>query len=485
MAPAAASSSPRRGWATLVLLASLVCAINNGLASTPPMGLNSWTSAGESVSAKFLMAMGDALVATGLASAGYMLVCSDDGWSTGSRNASSGRIVADPTKFPNGFQEVTTHLHAAGLQAGIYSSASSVVCSGRPGSLYNEYLDAATFAEWEVDYVKYDSCGEYSLGSRRFDVFADAVAATGRSMVISTEPFALFPNPSHGGFSHLWRTGNDINSNWGTIIDRIDRNAKWAPFAGPSRWNDPDMLQVGNGGLTIEEDRAHFGLWALSKSPLILGSDVTKLTAPQLAVLKNGAVIGVNQDAVGVQARKLAVNGSLIPLFVGVASCYGAAGGGASPGFNGVSPPSFLWNVSSLGSVNGTAAYALVNRETGRCLGLRTYAGRANVPLLVPCASPSLDLTLAWAFPTGLTRIGGVQSIAALVAGASATVLSVENSTWQGAVHGKDGVPLLDASYGITVLALAAYAPEPLCKSRNCQDYDPAQSWYYRQSTGE
>ena len=149
------------------------------------------------------------------------------------------------------------------------------------------------------------------------------------------------------------------------------RNAKWAAFAGPGSWNDPDMLQIGN-GLTLAEERSHFGLWVISKAPLILGSDARKLSAAQLALLLNRDVIAVNQDALGVQARKLAVNGTLVPLFVGLASCYGASSLGSSPGFNGVTAASYRWNVTAQAApINGTIVYSIGNSETGRCLGLR------------------------------------------------------------------------------------------------------------------
>lgn len=138
-------------------------------------------------------------------------------------------------KFPEGIAGLTAALHAKGFKFGIYSAASSVVCSGNAGSLYHEQVDALTFAEWGVDMVKYDNCGEYSLGIARFNAFADAVAATGRPMLISTEPFLLTPNPMHASFAHMWRTGNDISADWGTILNRADMNARWAPFGGPVR----------------------------------------------------------------------------------------------------------------------------------------------------------------------------------------------------------------------------------------------------------
>lgn len=158
-------------------------------------------------------------------------------------------------------------------------------------------------------------------GNARFHVFADAVAATGTDMVISTEPFSLIPNPNQARFAHYWRTGNDISANWATILNRIDINDKWAPFAGPGHFNDPDMLQVGNGPLTIAEQRSHFGLWAITKATLILGSKVSALSKEQLAIIGNTDAIAINQDPLGIQARKVAINSSVTPHFLGVAPC--------------------------------------------------------------------------------------------------------------------------------------------------------------------
>jgi hypothetical protein len=464
--------------------APLAAAIDDGLGKTPVMGFNSWTAFGSGVTAADLVGIGQYFGSSGLQAAGYNHINSDDGWSVD--RGPDGRIVADPNKFPQGIPGVVQQLAALNLSFGIYSAASSVVCSGRPGSLYNEMIDAETFSSWNVSLVKYDNCGEYSLGNTRFTVFADAVASLGSKMIISTEPFSLVPNPTHAAFAHYYRTGNDINAAWSTILDRIDRNDKWAPFSGPGHFADPDMLQLN--GLSDGELRAHFGLWALAKAPLILGFDPRKTTPSQLAIFSNPGAIAVNQDPLGVQARKLAVNGTLTPRFVGLAPCAAALQGPAPnglPGPNGVTAAGLSWTATSLGDVNGTQAYLLVNNATGRCLGTRMYMGRIT-PLLVPCVSDiSQDLTQAWALPTGAVRIGAIQSLAAVAATAAgqnpsnATVLSVANSTVYGTVHGSDDAPLLDAAYGITVLGLDVYTPEAPCQNRNCQDYVPQQSWYW------
>ena len=235
------------GFLQLVLLGLLgllpaTAALDDGLCRTPIMGMNSWTAFGASVTEADLLNVGKFFVSSGLRKAGYRWINSDDGWDTHARGA-DGRLQPDLKKFPDGISGLTKKLDAMNLSFGIYTAESSVVCSGRPGTLFQEYLDAATFDEWGVGLVKNDNCGEYSYGNARFHVFADAVASLGSKMIISTEPFSLVPGPTQARFAHYWRTGNDINANWNTILNRIDINDKWAAFAGPGHFNDPDVRQ--------------------------------------------------------------------------------------------------------------------------------------------------------------------------------------------------------------------------------------------------
>ena len=232
-----------------------------------------------------------------------------------------------------------------------------------------------------------------------------------------------------------------------------------------------DMLECGNGGLTDGECRVHFGLWSLMKSPLILGTNLTRLTPSQLAIVGNAAVIAVNQDALGVQGRKLAVDGAATPRFVGVSRCD--TDPAAAAGYNGVSAASLAWAPQPFA---GNASWvSLRNAETGRCLAVGAYFTYATAPLLLPCNGT--DLAQAWLLPTGATRLGGLLSAAALVAGAPAA-LTVGESTLYAAAHGPD-MPLPDASYGLTNITLTAYAPEPPCNSRACDNYAPGQMWYW------
>ncbi len=181
------------------------------------------------MSSRDLRATADFFVSSGLAKLGYTYVSTDDGWMAG-RDA-EGRLVPNDVNFPEGIPALVAYINSKGLKVGLYSAASSVVCSGRVGSLYHEAIDAQTYAAWGVSYAKHDNCGEYGLGDARFVAFADAVNATGAQIVISTEPFSLQPNPAHREFAHMWRTTNDINANFGTILDRAGKEVTLARAA--------------------------------------------------------------------------------------------------------------------------------------------------------------------------------------------------------------------------------------------------------------
>jgi len=294
-------------------------------------------------------------------------------------------------------------------------------------------------------------------------------------MVISTEPFSIVPTPLHAGFAHLWRTGNDISADYSTILDRADLNAKWARLTGPGRWADPDMLQCGHASLTDAECRSHFGLWAIAKAPLILGADVRAFSPTVLSIVGNADVIAINQDPLGVQARKLAAGGQTSPEMVGLAPCATASAGGASAGVNGVAPSDLVWAVLPVGG--GSNASVVRHNASGRCLGTRAYRGRAGqVPVLLPC--DATDATQAWELPSP-HAVGGLLNVAL-----GRAALTVGESTLYGAVHGQDAVPLPDAAYGITNITFEPYTPEPPCNSRNCDNYLPAQSWYHSPSSG-
>ena len=261
-------------------------------------------------------------------------------------------------------------------------------------------------------------------------------------------------------------------------MDRADTNDKWAPLAGPGGFNDCDMLEIGNGGLTDGESRVHMGLWSLMKSPLILGTNLAKLSPSQLAIVSNKAVIAVNQDPLGVQARKLAVDGAPTPRFASLARCDAPAG---APGLNGVSAASLVW-AAIPSAYNASAGYvSLFNNETGRCLAMGPYFTYSAAPLLLPCdaASPAQ----AWALPTGALRLGALLWAPALEAAAAAALTAAPSMLYT-AAHGPDA-PLPDSYYGLANITLTPYAPEPACSSRACDNYAPGQMWYWSPRTGK
>lgn len=470
--------------ATFLVLHGCALALDNGLGRTPPMGFNSWTAFGTEVTEVDLRATADFFVSSGLKAAGYVYVNSDDGYITYNRDNATHQLVADPVKFPSGIAALAAYVHSKGLLFGLYTASSSVVCSGRPGSLYYEDIDATTFASWAVDYIKIDLCSEYGFGNQvRYAAFADAANATGRPMFISTEPYNIVPDPSAGASANMWRCCTDIFADYDTIIDRIDRNEMFAPLVGPGAWSDADMLQIGNGELTPDEQRTHFALWAITKNPLFLATDITKLTLSQLALVTNAPLIAVNQDSLGIPARKLLVNGAPPLRHVGLAPCDAAAN--SAPRLNGVFGASLLWTVTPIISPsNGTAAFSIENRAAGRCLALASYVNVTLRPVLQPCSLH--DETQAWALSNGIGHLGALISLATAAVGpdGGALALAPAVSTLYAALHGSDTTPVSDAAYGLTNLGLVPYTPEPPCSSRGCQDYAPTQTWLWSARSG-
>uniref|UniRef100_A0A1J3GUB1 Alpha-galactosidase n=1 Tax=Noccaea caerulescens TaxID=107243 RepID=A0A1J3GUB1_NOCCA len=284
--------------------------LNNGLARTPQMGWNSWNFFACNINETVIKETADALVSSGLADLGYIHVNIDDCWSNLSRD-SKGQLVPHPETFPSGIKFLADYIHSEGLKLGIYSDAGVFTCQVRPGSLLHEVDDADIFASWGVDYLKYDNC--FNLGIKpieRYPPMRDALNATGRSIFYSLCDWGV-DDPALWAkeVGNSWRTTDDINDTWASMTTIADLNNKWASYAGPGGWNDPDMLEVGNGGMTYEEYRGHFSIWALMKAPLLIGCDVRNMTAETFEILSNKEVIAVNQDPLGVQGRKIQVNG--------------------------------------------------------------------------------------------------------------------------------------------------------------------------------
>jgi alpha-galactosidase len=304
----------QRRWAVTWLAAALAAStlvpapglaqarrLDDGLARTPPMGWNTWNKFACNVSERLIKEAADAIVASGMRDAGYRYVVIDDCWQV--YRDTAGTIVADPQRFPNGIKALADYIHGKGLLFGIYTDAGTNTCQGRPGTLNHEEQDARTYASWGVDYVKEDWCNSRGLTAPvQYRKFHDALVATGRPVVLSicewgsNRPWEWGP-----GTGHLWRSTGDIEDAWTSVLDILDSSSRWQAVAGPGGWNDPDMLEVGNGGMTDDEYRAHFSLWAIMAAPLMAGNDVRTMSDATRDILTNREVVAVDQDSLGVQ----------------------------------------------------------------------------------------------------------------------------------------------------------------------------------------
>ncbi|WUH95597.1 NPCBM/NEW2 domain-containing protein [Streptomyces sp. NBC_00433] len=297
-----------------VATAPPAAALDNGLAITPPMGFNDWNSFGCDVNEQLIKDTADYFVSSGLKAAGYTYVNIDDCWLTHSRDA-GGRLVPDPVKFPDGIKGTADYVHSKGLKLGIYEDAGTATCAGYPGSLGHETVDAQSFADWGVDYLKYDNCNNKSDGTRadfvnRYTAMGDALKATGRPIVYSLcEWGQQQPWEWAASVGNLWRTTGDISDNWASLKSITAQNLPLAAAAGPGQWNDPDMLEVGNGGMTDTEYRTHFSLWSMMNAPLLIGTDLRKATPETMNILLNKEVIALDQDSLGKQATVLSSAG--------------------------------------------------------------------------------------------------------------------------------------------------------------------------------
>lgn len=282
------------------------------LAKTPPMGWNSWNKFGCNVSEKLLMEVADALVASGMRDAGYEYIVIDDCWQVG--RDENGNIEVDTAHFPNGLKFLGDYIHDKGLKFGIYSCAGSKTCQGRPGSRGYQFQDARQYAEWGVDYLKYDWCSnEGQKAEAAYKTMSDALKECGRPIVLSICEWGENEPWKWGkGIGHMWRISPDIRDcyqclfDWGGVgvLDIIDKQADLYAYAGPGHWNDSEMLEVGNGRMTRDEYITHFSMWSMLASPLMAGNDIRKMDKETKEILTNAEVIAVNQDAKGEQARR-------------------------------------------------------------------------------------------------------------------------------------------------------------------------------------
>ena len=286
---------------------------NKILAPTPPMGWNSWNKFGCNVSELLIKKMTDALVSSGMKEAGYEYIIIDDCWQVG--RDSIGNIVADPDRFPSGIKALADYVHSRGLKFGLYSDVGTGTCQNRPGSYNHEEQDAKQYARWGVDYLKYDFCNTSGLNAKvQYTKMSKLLKGSGRDIVFSICEWGTY-NPWYWApaIGNLWRTTGDIENcfdckvehggygGWVLILDQQEGLEK---YAGPGHWNDPDMLEVGNGKLTMEESKAHFSFWCLLAAPLIAGNDLTDMSDTIRNILTNKDAIAINQDPLGKQGSK-------------------------------------------------------------------------------------------------------------------------------------------------------------------------------------
>ena len=306
----------------LLFIATVFFAVNamaqkyEGLALTPPMGWNSWNTFETNINEKLVMETADELVSTGMRDAGYTYLVLDDGWMAKQRDSVTGDLVPDPVKFPRGMKVVADYVHSKGLKFGLYNCAGTQTCAGYPGTRGYEYQDARFYARIGIDILKYDWCNTQGITAKEaYTTMSKALKAARRPIVFSLCEWGdNQPWNWAAPLGQLWRISGDIYpcfdcehshgswSSWG-VMRILDMRKNIRQYAGPGHWNDPDMMEVGN-GMTVAEDRTHFAMWAMQAAPLIAGNDLRKMSAETLNTLTNKEVIAVDQDSLGVQGFK-------------------------------------------------------------------------------------------------------------------------------------------------------------------------------------
>lgn len=300
----------RLAFLLILLLPAAVSAQKfKGLALTPPMGWNSWNTFGTGVDEKLIREMAGALSSSGMQEAGYNYIVIDDGWEAAARD-DQGNLVPDPKRFPGGMKALGDDLHSKGFKFGIHNCAGTKTCSGFPGGRGHEFQDARTYASWGVDYLKYDWCEHGTANAQEtYKTMSDGLYAAGRPIVFSICEWGNNKPWLWGqDIGHLWRTTGDITDcydcqdiyalGWKYILKS---QVGLEIHAGPDHWNDPDMLEVGNKGLSLAESRAHFSLWCMLAAPLMAGNDVRTMSGEIRKILTNKEVIALDQDSLGKQ----------------------------------------------------------------------------------------------------------------------------------------------------------------------------------------
>jgi hypothetical protein len=408
-------------------------ALDNGLARTPPMGWNSYNYYGCNPNAQAIEQNAKAQVTSGMKAAGYDYVIVDCGWMSASRDA-SGNLVPDPSRFPQGMEPVIAYVHSLGLKFGIYEDAGTVACGGGAGSYGHEAQDARLFASWHVDYLKYDWCnvpfGDFP-GQTHEQVaktletrMHDAIAATGQPIVFSMcngWDSAVQPQTWAGSVANLWRTTTDISpdppqAHWSGVVYNFSQNAQYWQDAHPGAWNDPDMLEVGNPGLTPAEERSHFSLWAEMAAPLIAGTSIPNMTDTTRSIYENRAVIAVDQDPLGKQGVPV-VDGK---NGVWVLTKPLANGDRAVALFNSNSAPATITATAAQAGLGNAPAYALTDLWNGT-----TTESAGTITASVPAHGTVMYRVHPTADPDALapnTSLGVVASSQSLSPGQSTDV---------------------------------------------------------------
>ena len=286
---------------------------DGGMARTPPMGWNSWNHFKGAVDDATIRGVADAMASNGMRDAGYVYVNIDDTWE-GKRDA-EGNIQPN-SKFPD-MKALADYVHSKGLKLGLYSSPGPWTCAGFEGSYNHEQQDAKTWAAWGIDYVKYDWCSAAAMFQPTdehavYQIMGDALRATGRPIVFSLCQYGQVDVQEWGASvgGNLWRTTGDIQDNWNSMSSiGFDKQQPYMSASGIGHWNDPDMMEVGNGGMTNDEYKTHFSLWAILAAPLIAGNDVRNLSDETKAILLNKDVIAIDQDPMGVEGNRILKNG--------------------------------------------------------------------------------------------------------------------------------------------------------------------------------
>jgi len=319
---------------TAILLVAIavggVLALENGLARTPPMGWMSWerfrcntdctTYPEDCISEHLFREMGDMLVVGGYKEAGYEYIIIDDCWLDHTRDK-NGKLTPDPVRFPSGLKDLSNYVHKLGLKFGLYEDYGNLTCGGYPGVLGHMQTDAQSFADWGVDYVKLDGCySEPSTMIEGYPKFGSYLNATGRPMVYSCSwpAYQIGANPNYSAIvehCNLWRNFDDIDDSWASLLSIIDYYGDdkdgFGKMAGPGHWNDPDMLIIGNFGLSLDQARVQMGMWCLLAAPLIMSNDLRKMRPEFQEILLNREAIKIDQDPLGFQAKRILRKGQI------------------------------------------------------------------------------------------------------------------------------------------------------------------------------